>query len=76
MVGTTMSEPDAVHLVLTRKQVAERLQVPVDTVENLHRTGQLRGVKVGKHKRWRPTDVETFVQQLGSKHVETGRQNR
>ena len=71
-----MSEPNAVHLVLTREQVAERLQVPVDTVENLHRTGQLRGVKVGKHKRWRPTDVETFVQQLGSKHVETGRQNR
>ena len=58
-------EVEAQRLVLTREQVAEMLQVPPDTVNNLHRVGQLCGVKVGKHLRWRFGDVERFVNGLG-----------
>ena len=48
-------------LVLTRDQVAEQLQVPPDTIENLHRTHQLKGVKIGRHLRWTLSCVEKFV---------------
>ena len=51
-------------LVLTRAQVGTLLQVPEDTVENLHRTGQLSGFLVGKHLRWWPEDVRKFAEAL------------
>lgn len=44
--------------------VAALLQVTRDTIQNLHRVRQLRGVKVGKHLRWRPEDVRSFVEGL------------
>lgn len=53
-------------LVFTRAQVATLLQVPEDTVENLHRTGQLSGLKIGKHLRWWPDDVRGFVEALAN----------
>lgn len=53
-------------LVLTAEQVAELLQVSIDTIENLHRTKQLRAVKVGKHNRWRLADVEAFIEALAA----------
>ena len=55
---------ELVPLVLTRAQVGTLLQVPEDTVENLHRTGQLPGFKVGKHLRWWPEDVRKFAEAL------------
>ncbi|MCH8880656.1 MAG: helix-turn-helix domain-containing protein [Planctomycetes bacterium] len=51
-------------LVLTRGQVATLLQVPEDTIENLHRTKQLPGFLVGKHLRWRLDDVRGFAETL------------
>ena len=54
-----------VLLLLTGEEVAHALRVTEHTVENLHRTGQLRGVKVGKHRRWRLADVKRFVDGLG-----------
>ncbi len=51
-------------LVLTREQVGELLQVLADTVDNLHRTQQLRAFKIGKHLRWWPEHVRQFAEQL------------
>lgn len=51
-------------LLLNCDQVAALLQVTRDTIQNLHRVRQLRGVKVGKHLRWRPEDVRSFVERL------------
>ena len=55
---------ELVPLVLTKAQVGTLLQVPEDTVENLHRTRQLPAVRVGKHNRWRIEDVRRFVGSL------------
>ena len=57
-------------LVLSKDEVAKALNVRKATVENLHRTHQLRGIKVGKHLRWKPDDVRRFVEQLHSEHGE------
>lgn len=51
-------------LILTVKETAEMLRVPTDTITNLHRVGKLRGRKIGKHLRWRRTDVVAFVEAL------------
>ena len=53
----TILEP----LVLTCEQVAELLQVPKDTIKNLYRVGQLRGVKVGKHLRYLRSHVVEYL---------------
>ncbi len=55
---------ELVPLVLTREQVGTLLQVSADTIENLHRTGQLSGFLVGKHLRWWPDDVRKFAENL------------
>jgi len=48
--------------LLTPKQVAEYLQVPVGTLAiwRMRRTGPA-GFKVGKHVRYRKADVETWL---------------
>lgn len=51
-------------LVLNAEGVAAMLCVSSETVQNLHRTHQLRGIKIGKHLRWRPKDIEAFVEGL------------
>jgi|GEM_PF-2660526 len=53
-----------VPLMLDKDDVASLLRVGPATIENLHRTGQLRGRMVGRHLRWRPDDVRRFVEQL------------
>ena len=45
-------------------EVAAVLGVTEDCVKNLHRTYSLRGVLVGRNLRWRPRDVERYVQGL------------
>ena len=49
-------------LTLTQQQAADALNVPVDTVLNLTRTGQLRSVPIGKHKRWLLDDLRAYVE--------------
>lgn len=50
--------------VLTCDEVATILRVSEHTIKNLHRTHQLRAVKIGRHNRWRPNDVIEFVENL------------
>ena len=52
------------QLLLTEAEVASALRVRPTTVANLHRVGELRGVLIGRHLRWRPSDVEAFVKTL------------
>lgn len=49
-------------LTLDRDQAACVLNVPPDTLLNLTRTGQLRSIMVGKHKRWLLDDLKDYVQ--------------
>lgn len=47
--------------LLTRAQVADLLSVSVDTVDRHTAAGRLRCVRVGRLVRYRPADVEAFV---------------
>lgn len=47
--------------MLTPEEVASILQVSVKFVRAMARAGQLRAVKVGRLWRFRPEDVERFV---------------
>lgn len=49
-------------LTLTKEEAGAALNVPVDTVLNLTRTGQLRSILVGKHKRWVMDDLREYIQ--------------
>lgn len=49
-------------LTLTKEEASAALNVPVDTLLNLTRTGQLRSIQVGKHRRWLLADLQEFVQ--------------
>ncbi len=49
-------------LTLTKEEAAAALNAPVDTLQNLTRTGQLRSVQIGKHKRWLLVDLREYVQ--------------
>jgi excisionase family DNA binding protein len=50
-------------LLLTPQQVAERLQVQVQTVVRWLRSGQLRGTKFGRLWRVTEPDLHAFIQQ-------------
>lgn len=49
-------------LTLTKEEASAALNVPVDTVLNLTRTGQLASIVVGKHKRWLLDDLREYVE--------------
>lgn len=49
-------------LTLDKAQAAGALNVPKDTLLNLTRTGQLRSIMVGKHRRWLLDDLAEYVQ--------------
>ncbi len=51
-------------LTLTKNEAARALNVPVDTVLNQTRVGQLRSVRIGKHKRWLPADLQAYIEAL------------
>jgi excisionase family DNA binding protein len=48
--------------LLTPEQIAKRLQVKERTVYSWLRSGQLRGVKLGRLWRVRPADFEAFLE--------------
>ena len=52
------------ELFWTKAETARVLRVRVSTVEDLHRTNVLRGVKIGKHLRWLPEVVAEFKDRL------------
>ncbi|MCH8854260.1 MAG: helix-turn-helix domain-containing protein [Planctomycetes bacterium] len=49
-------------LTLDKQQASAALNVPDDTLLNLTRTGQLRSIMVGKHKRWLLVDLHEYVE--------------
>lgn len=51
-------------LMWDSETTAAALSVPRSTIENLHRTRQLEGFVVGRHLRFRPSDVRQFVDEL------------
>ncbi len=60
--ATNLGSGIIAQLTLTKEQAAEALNVPPDTLLNLTRTGQLRSIMVGKHKRWLMDDLKDYVQ--------------
>lgn len=50
--------------LLTVKDVAERLNVSVTTVNRLVKTA-LKSVKIGKSRRVRESDLEEYIRSLG-----------
>lgn len=46
--------------LLTAEQVAERFQIPRSHVYRLTREGQLPCVKLGRYRRYRIAEIETF----------------
>ena len=57
-----MAETTIPPLTLDKQQAAAALNVPPDTLLNLTRTGQLRSVQIGKHKRWLLDDLREYVE--------------
>ena len=53
------------EVLLTIEEVARVLRVTDESVRNFHREKRMLGVKVGKHLRFRPSDVREFVSGLG-----------
>jgi len=49
--------------LLTPEQIAERLQVTVQTIYSWMRSGYLPSVKMGRLWRARPEDLEEFIKQ-------------
>lgn len=62
-----MTDPTTIPLLLwDAEQVGKALVLTADGVKFLHRTGQLPGIIVSRHLRFRPSDVEQFVAKLTS----------
>ena len=57
-----MAETTIAPLTLDKQQASAALNVPDDTLLNLTRTGQLRAIMVGKHKRWLLVDLREYVE--------------
>lgn len=47
--------------LLTPEQVAEHLQVPVKSVQEMLRTHEIRGIKVGRRWRVDPADLDRYI---------------
>ena len=60
------TETTIAPLTLDKQQAAAALNVPTDTLLNLTRTGQLRSIMVGKHKRWLMDDLHEYVEKQRS----------
>ena len=56
------AETTIAPLTLTKEEAAGALNVPPDTLLNLTRTGQLRSIMVGKHRRWLLDDLREYVE--------------
>ena len=62
MSAVAETETTIAPLTLTKEEAAAALNVPPDTLLNLTRTGQLRCVAIGKHRRWLLDDLREYVE--------------
>ena len=51
-------------LTLDESKAAYLLGVPIDTLKNQTRCGQINSILVGKHKRWLRRDLEAYLDRL------------
>jgi excisionase family DNA binding protein len=67
--GTRVSHHPCMEsrLLITKREAAEQLGVSVRTVERLAASGRLPLVHIERLARFRPTDVEAFVQSLAGR---------
>ena len=56
------TETTIAPLTLDKQQAAAALNVPVDTLLNVSRNGDLPCVMIGKHRRWLLADLQEFVE--------------
>ena len=56
--------PKVERLAWNADEIASMLSVPVGTVQNLKRTGQLRAVRVGRFDRYLIEDVRGYLEDL------------
>jgi hypothetical protein len=49
---------------LTKSEAAALLSVDEGSIDYLHRTRQLRGIKISGNLRWRPDDVKRYIESL------------
>jgi len=55
-------QPNTDQVLLTPQQLADRFQLPIQTLYNWrHRGVGPKGIRVGKHTRYRPSDVEAWL---------------
>lgn len=47
--------------LLTTEEVANLLQIDVQTARRFAREGKIKAIKIGKHFRVRPNDLEGFI---------------
>lgn len=45
----------------TISQLAEYLSVPVSTIHRWHYRGEIKALKIGRHLRFRESDIEDFL---------------
>lgn len=57
----TAEDPEPERL-LSRRQVADLLDVHPNTVDNLRKRGQLNAVPNGRHPRFRKSEIEALMQ--------------
>lgn len=46
--------------ILTAEQVSEYLHIPRRTIYHLTKQGKIRGIKIGKHWRYKESDIERY----------------
>jgi excisionase family DNA binding protein len=56
--------PDLLGEILTSEQVAQLLAMRRSTVEDYARRGVLPSIKLGRHRRYLRSDVETLIRGL------------
>lgn len=70
MTPTDPTTPTATtQRLLTCEQVAQSLQVSAWTIKNLYRCRRLPGMIVSRKLRFRPVDVDRFIERLASEGV-------
>ncbi len=58
--------------VLTAREVCLYLKIPLSTLYGLSKRGRIKGVKVGKHWRYKADDIHSFLSHSGTQGETNG----